>query len=273
MINPTVIHKYSKVILAIFFIGFNISRAISCSCTALYFCEYLKEGSVKIAIEATVLHHKVYSQNDAVYLSVDKIFRDDVGITDTIKLYGESETADCHVDVLRRFPVGAKVYLIIGLQYNGEDWAHEYVNPDAIYENYWEVAPFSCLMILLSVTNNIVSGPILSEVREYPLSSFENHLQNCDYSLEELNSSRCKDLPFRVYPNPSEDGEINIVNQYRYTSINRIRIFDTAGRLLYAQKLDWDPFQKAKFDLKYSGLYIVEFQCEESTFYEKVIIE
>lgn len=195
MFKSSATYKYTKLLLIIFFIGFKIIGVLSCSCPRLYFCEYLKEDVIKIAIEATVLHHKVYPQFDAVYLSVDKIFRDDVGITDIIKLYGESETAGCQVDVLKRFPDGTKVYLIIGLQNNGVDYGHEYVNPDANYEDYWEFAPFSCLMVLLSVTNDIVSGPILNNVPEYPLSSFENHLENCDYSNDELNSFRCQDLP------------------------------------------------------------------------------
>lgn len=78
---------------------------------------------------------------------------------------------------------------------------------------------------------------------------------------------------FIIYPNPSEDGIINIGNQYRYTSIRRVRIFDTSGRLLYTENLELDPFQHAKFDLKFSGLYILEFQCKESTFYKKIIVE
>jgi len=261
-----------KFILALIFISFLISEGQACQCYSLNFCDYLKESAKKIAIEATVLHHKVYSQNDAVYLNVDKIYRDDVGISSIIKLYGKSGTGDCHVDVLKRFPDGVKVYLIVGLEYNGHDVTHGFTNPDAIYENYWEVAPFSCFMVLLNVKNDIVSGRISDKLYEYPLGLFEQHLETCDYSIEELNMFRCHQLPFKVYPNPSADGIINIGNEYYYTAIKRIRIYDISGRLLYDQSFILDPFQHASFDLKNAGLYIVEFQCEGSTLYEKVII-
>jgi hypothetical protein len=250
-----------------------VNKMWSCSCDRIYFCEYLKDADNQIAIEATVLHHKVYLQNDAVFLKVDKVFRDDVGITDVIKLYGKSGTADCHVDVLNRFPDGTKVYLIIGLQYNGNDVSHSFVNPDAIYEDHWEIAPFSCLMISLTVRNNIVTGPILPGVGEYPLAEFESRLQNCDFPEEVLNNSRCTQLPFRIYPNPSTDGIVNIGNLYRYSSIKRIRICDISGRFVYDEILESVPYQKATIRFEYSGVYILEFQCEENTFFEKIIVQ
>ena len=250
-----------------------VSNMWSCTCDRLYYCEYLKNPDNQIAIEATVLHHKVYLQNDAVFLRVDKVFRDDVGITDVIKLYGKAETADCHVNVLDRFPDGAKVYLIIELQYNGNDVSHGFVNPDAIYEDHWEMAPLSCLLVVLEVHNNIVSGPILPELREFPLGEFEKYLQHCDFPEDVLNTNRCDQLPFRIYPNPSRDGIIHIGNHYRYTSIKRIRIFDLSGRNVYDETLDVYPLQKAIVTFTYSGMYILEFRCEENTFIEKLMVQ
>jgi len=228
----------------------------------------------KIVIEATVSHHRIYEQNDAVYLKVDQIFRDDIGITSFIKIYGESGTADCHVDVLKRFPDDSKVYLILGMEFNGEGaWTHSFVNPDDFYEDLWEIAPFSCFMVLLEVKNNIVSGPILPDLSEYPLADFESRLQNCDYPEEVLDNYRCDQLPFIVYPNPSTDGVINIGNLYRYTSISRIRICDLSGRYIYDEIVESIPYQKATFTFDFSGMYILEFHCSDKVFYEKLIVQ
>lgn len=263
--------KYAQIFI-LFWLPIN--KTWSCQCWPFYFCEYLHDADKKIAIEATVIHHRIYLQNDAVYLKVDQVFRDDIGITNVIKLYGKSGTTDCHVDVLRRFPKGSKVYLILGLEYNGEAvWTHSYVNPDNLYEDLWEIAPFSCFMVLLEVKNNIISGPILPELGEYPLAEFESTLQNCDYSEEVLSNYRCNQLPFKIYPNPSTDGIVNIGNLYRNSSIKRIRICDLSGRYLYDKILESIPFQRATIILDYSGLYFVEFQCEENTFFEKVIVQ
>jgi type IX secretion system substrate protein len=250
------------------------TKVWSCLCWPLYFCEYAHDEDKKIVIEATVSHHRIYPQNDAVYLKVDQVFRDDIGITSVIKLYGESETADCHVDVLRRFPDGSKVYLILALEYEGEAvWTHSFVNPDDLYENLWEIAPFSCFMVLLDVKNDIVSGPILPDMYEYPLVEFESRLQNCDFPEEVVDNYRCDQLPFLVYPNPTTDGVINIGNLYYYTSITRIRICDLSGRYIYEENIESIPFQKATFSFDFSGLYILEFQCGDTIFYEKLVVQ
>lgn len=264
------ITKYILVVLAIIL---RISEGQACQCYPLYFCEYLYESSKKVVIEGTVLRHVSYSKDDAVYLKVDQVFRDDVGISGIIKLYGQPETGDCHVDVLKRFPDGSKVYVAIGLEFNGQPVSHSFTNPDALYEDYWEIAPFSCFMALLNVKNGIVSGRIIPQVFEYPLDVFEQHIETCNYSIEDLNISRCNQLPFKIFPNPSSDGTFHIANEYRYTSIKRIRIFDVSGRIIYDQTLEPDTFQKASFHLPHSGLYILEFQCQEAAFFEKVIVE
>ena len=250
------------------------TRIWACLCWPLYFCEYVHDVDKKIVIEATVSHHRIYPQNDAVYLKVDQVFRDDIGITSVIKLYGKSGTADCHVDVLRRFPDGSKVYLIIGLEYEGEAaWTHSFVNPDDFFEDLWEIAPFSCFVVLLQVKNNIVTGPIHPDVGEYPLVEFESRLQSCDYPEEVLDKYRCDQLPFLVYPNPSTDGVINIGNLYRYTSIKRVRICDLLGRYIYDEIVESIPYQKATFSFDFSGMYILEFYCNENIFYEKLIVQ
>lgn len=250
------------------------TKVWSCLCWPLYFCEYFHDEDKKIVIEATVSHHRIYPQNDAVYLKVDQIFRDDIGITSVIKLYGKSGTTDCHVDVLKRFPDGSKVYLILGLEFDGEAaWTHSYVNPDDIFENLWEIAPVSCFMVLLEVKNNIVTGPLLYGLGEYPLAEFESSLQNCEYPKEVLDNYRCDQLPFLVYPNPSTDGVINIGNLYRYTSITRVRICDLSGRYIYDEIIESIPFQKATFTFDFSGMYIIEFHCDDKIFYEKLIVQ
>ena len=166
------------------------------------------------------------------------------------------------------------MYLILGLEDNGEPaWTHSYVNPDDLYEDLWEIAPATCYMVLLDVKNGIVSGPIRSDVREYPVLEFEDRLQSCDYPKEVLDDYRCDQVPFLVYPNPSADGVIHIGNLYRFTSITRIRICDLSGRYIYDEIIASVPFQKAIFSFDFSGMYILEFHCGDQVFYEKMIVQ
>ena len=225
-------------------------------------------------VKVRVGNYKEYSDdNTAVYLEVLKVFRDDVGITSIIKLYGSNECCDCQLRFRQKFIVDSILYLAIGLEYNNQDAGYGIVNPDAIYEDFWEFHPISCLTVVLSKEESRVMGSIAKDIGEYPLSIFEERLENCDYSLDELQEFQCMDTDYIVYPNPSEDGTIYISNHYRYSAINHIQIFDTSGKLVYSEDFEQISYQKTKVEFMHSGFYIIAFTCAQETFYKKIVVE
>src|SRR5687768_7026869 len=134
-----------KIALLTLFVLLSIGFSQACQCERLYFCEYLKDPDKKIVIKARVDNYKEYSpDNTAVYLEVLKIFRDDVGITSIIKLYGTTTCCDCSIDFRSEFIVGDTLYLAIGLEYNNQNIGGTIVNPDDIYEDFWEFYPSAC---------------------------------------------------------------------------------------------------------------------------------
>lgn len=228
----------------------------------------------KIVIKAKVGNYKEYSLNNtAVYLEVLKVFRDDVGISKVIKLYGSNVCCLCLLDFQRRFLVGSIVYVAVGLEYNDMDAGHTINNPDNAFEEFWEFYPSSCLTVLLTEDGEKLTGAIAPDISEYPLSVFEERLNNCSFSLEELHEYQCMDTDYLIYPNPTEDGTIHIENMYKYSAIKHVEIIDISGRSVYSQNFEIDPFQRTDVTLPHSGLYIIAFTCAETTFYKKVIAE
>jgi hypothetical protein len=246
----------------------------ACSCNRLYFCEYLKDPEKKIVIKAKVGTYKEYSpENTALYLEVLDVFRDDVGITPVIKLYGSTTCCLCHLHFQNRFIKGSTIYLAVGLEYNGHDAGNHIVNPDGPYEDYWEFFPSSCLTVVLTTEEGRIKGPIAEYVTEYPMTVFDEKLENCDYSLSELQEYQCADEDYIVSPNPSQDGMITIRNSYDFSAIENIQIFDTSGRLVYSREFESTPFQRTQIEFQDKGLFIIAFRCSQSTFYKKFIVQ
>jgi len=266
--------KTGKVIFLISVFILKISLCIACSCERLYFCEYLKNTDKKVVFEATVVNYKEYSTlNTAVYLKITRIYRDDVGLTEIIKLYGSRQEADCHIDFVNTFKLGANLLIAIGLEYSGQDAGFHIVNPDDIYEDFWEFAPHLCLAIVLTKKDDKIFGPIAPSIFEYPSEIFEERLENCNFSLDELDNYRCADTDYLIYPNPSEDGKVKIVNGFKYSSIDQIKIFTIDGKLLFSMNYHNDPFQRTEIDLKHSGIFIIEITCNEKISYRKFVVE
>ena len=70
------------------FLSFKTGGLSACSCEWPIFCEFLEEPTVKLAFQAKVIKHAEYeSDNLAVYLKLIKKYKDDIQVTDTIKIY------------------------------------------------------------------------------------------------------------------------------------------------------------------------------------------
>ncbi len=266
--------KKQLIILGLFL--FKISILYSCSCERIYYCDYLSDSSeVKIFIKGKVLGHKEYSeQNIAVYIEVLEIFRDDVGVTDTLKLFGGASESDCKVNPYR-FQAESEIYLGLGLTYSDNPVGYEAIDPDLEQDKYWSYGMLLCTMIKLKIEDDIVRGSISENeiINEYPLEIFESRLESCSFSEKELNNYRCNSDNFIVYPNPSNGEEINLRNDYFYTAISIVNIYSIDGKL--KQQLDFsiEPFQKVKFKLEESGIYILEIFCEGNLYYKKIVVK
>lgn len=262
------------IILGLFL--FKTSILFGCSCERKYFCDdYSDLSEDRVFIKGKVIDHVEYSHlNVAVYIEVLDILRDDVGISDTIKLFGDNTNSSCRIYPYG-FKVDSEIYLGLGLTYSGNPIGYDVVDPDLEQDKYWSFGPSLCSTIKLRIKNDIVRGAISEQdlIYEYPLEFFESNLESCSFSLQELNTLKCNSGHFMVYPNPSNGEEINLKNEYFYSSITRVNIYSVDGKLKKQLNFTIDSFQKVKFELDNSGIYILEIFCEEQVYYKKVVVK
>ena len=263
--------KNKKLITLIGFLWIHLTGLFACSCQALFICEYIEEETTTVAFQAKVIEHKEYSpQNLAIYLEIIKRYKDEAGMTDTIKLYGMEIESGCAIDVHSRYPVGDTLIMAIGPSWSSMQIA----NPDSLSENYWEYYPNLCSFIALRVRDGRVRGRITDEILEYPLPLFDEQLDGCQFSVEQLEDLRCSEDNFIVFPNPSTTGKVRIKGEYRWNEFQKIRVFAMDGRLLSEFKdTKGSPVYHAELEGLQNGLNIIEITCSNRIYYKKVIIK
>jgi hypothetical protein len=149
------------------------------------------------------------------------------------------------------------------------------MNPDSLTENYWESYPFLCDFKRLLVKDGRVSGTIANQIFEYPLTLFDNQLDGCNFSVEQLEDSRCAANHYIVFPNPSSTGNVTIQSVYVWNPLQKIRMFGYDGRLIRELKAaDTSEYLYQRVEIKglQDGLYIIEILCNDQRYYKKVII-
>ena len=239
----------------------------ACDCALVPFCQYMQQAQVQATVQARVISSKNYSAyNQAVYLQVIKKYKDELSITDTIKLYGGPNEAACDVDVLQHFQIGDTVLLAFGYIDNYPPVE----NPDAANENYFGLRPQLCYLVELHVLDGIVNGPISTDVWQYPLDRFDDALSDCSFtSLPHPNEY--PDNYIRIYPNPTADGKVYLDTNLPLDLIDRIRVFSIDGRMI-REMTGLNNGQVYMIDIGdlNDALYILEIQCEEKQFYRKL---
>jgi hypothetical protein len=260
-----------KLLILIGFFWTQFSVIYACSCTAIYFCEYIKEETTIVAFQAKVIDHKQYNpQNIAIYLEIIKKYKDGPGMTDTIKIYGRRDESGCGIDVYDRYPIGDTLIVAIGSLW----YYNQIINPDSLSENYWEYYPSLCQFIGLKVKNGKVRGRITKEILEYPLSLFDEHLDGCRFSVKQLDDLRCSEDNFIVFPNPSSSDKVAIEGDYNLNTFQMIRVFGADGKLLIELKdIKANPTYPLELEGFQDGLNIIEITCSGQVFYKKIIIE
>lgn len=260
-----------KLLILIGFYWIHLPVIFACSCEALFICEYIEEETTTVAFQAKVIDHKEYSpQNMAIYLEIIKRYKDEAGMTDTIKLYGREIEAGCAINVCERYPIGDTLIMAIGPAWD----SNQIINPDSLSENYWEYYPVLCDFIGLRVRDGKVRGRITNEILEYPLTLFDDQLDGCRFSVEQLEDLRCSEDNFIVFPNPSSTDKITIKGEYLWNTFQKIRIFGADGRLLNEfNDVIAHPIYHVELEEFQDGLNIIEITCDGRVYYKKIIIE
>jgi len=276
----------SKQLRGLLFLGvfFIAEVAFACSCEVKYFCDYLKleEYDYKmVAVRAKVLDIVAYEDEEgitAAYFEVLEEYRNDVNAGGFIKLYGNSDGADCSPNVYRKFAIGTEVLLIIGVSITNSagttEFDYNYESPISDTGTYWEFGVNTCHSLFLEIENEVVKGRIAEGIFEYPMEFFNDMLEECDFDLQELNEFRCADENYTVYPNPNPTGKVWIKNSYNKPPISLIRIFDASGNFIEEHTFESFPEYYAKkfIEINETGLYFLQIHCEENVVIEQILI-
>lgn len=259
-----------KALLSFFFLLAGLVQGSACSCLASYYCEFIRDSSVHVAVQAKVIHSVVYGpDNYAVYMKVIKNYKAGSPVTDTIKVYGNDWEASCFVNVLGFFPVGDTVIVAFdSFQLSPETL----YNPDSLTEHYTEVRPTLCGMVSLAVQQGMVYGLIHPGVNNYPLSHFQNALNTCDFSGT-TGVSEQPELYFNIFPNPASDGRLYVRIEGQHDPIEKIRLFSIDGRLAGEySNLAGDRYSPIEILLPGSGVHVLEIHISGKTYYRKAIM-
>lgn len=263
--------------LILFFGFFLISQsAFACSCERNYFCDYIKyeEYDYKmVAVRAKITDKIVYEDDtNAIYLEVIESYRDDVGAGNYIKLHGDWQEADCHVNMNRFSPFTEHIF-VIGVsteQYGNLGFPFNSPIPDN--GNYWEFSPLLCDFLSLSINDGVVKGWITDEIFEYPWELFNGSLEDCSFNLTTLNEAKCADEDYAIYPNPSFDGNIIIKNNYRRIPVSQVRVLDYNGQLVLDKFYTPEDNAIIKLNIAQKGLFFVEIICGENKYVRRILV-
>lgn len=251
----------------------TLNSIFSCSCSTIHFCEFVNSQESFLAFRGIIIKHSEFEPfpngfgGQAIYVKIIKKYKDNIGVGDTIKLYGSYDGATCTENLIQR-PIGSTMICAFGEgNHNGG-----ISNPDSLAENYWEWFPNSCFFPNLSLEDETVKGVINSQVRKYPLNLFEENLSNCNFTYDEIIDYDCTDQKMKVYPNPSIDGTVFIKSNYFSNSISNIEIYHIDGSPINSyqsfERINIDKIQVKGF--RY-GVNILKIEAANKTCFKYII--
>ena len=251
------------------FLGLLESHA--CSCDFKPFCDYMSEmDSYNIVVKAKLVRFgSIDDEYHTAYLEVEKKFRDDVSISNMIRLVGRKTWGLCYVDIESRLEVGRSYY--IAFSFNNPEGEGYYESPIPPSNNHWTHVPSQCSFDYLRIEDELVRGWMTNHIIEYPLADIERALDECDFSREILNNFLCKEAEYYIAPNPSNGRDIQIRSSNTYsTNILKIEIFNYQGIRVHHFEY---PRQRMRFDLLEAGVYFARIVCPGRIETKKIIVE
>jgi len=300
--------KLKYLILTVLCLALSIQHLSACSCIrGRLFCEHINQTNDISAFKAVIIKQVDYGwedddwgwgyDNQAVYARVLTIYKDDLGLTDTIKLYGNSQEASCDVNVMSRYRLQDTIILSIAQNYR------TIVNPDSLSENHYQNKLDLCSTYMLHVKDGMVKGEIHAdfvsdyeyenEVFTFSESLFDQSLKDCEFDesaspeshlnptpfpfenidLEPLNFENWN-LDFLVFPNPVvKGGKLRINPKSPPSNLNiELRLISMKGQVLREEKRAINPLHTMDLEGLDTGIYIVEMKTGDQRLCRKVFV-
>lgn len=245
-------------------------ESTACSCILTSFCEATQEYN-EVAVKVRAFRQVTYGAEDteapqfydvfATYLEVLEVYKDEIQLTDTIKLYGSVNSASCEVDVHNVFPIGETVITTLSGWY-----ADRINNPDSLTEQFSEAYPNICSMINLQVDGDMVEGFITDKRERISIRKF---LNRCNLSTASLNG--CNNRDIRAFPNPTPNGTVNILHP-KTDDILSINVYTITGQLLNRHQVSDNTEPSTVQDVQLAaGINIIEIVGREESCWQKVV--
>ncbi len=243
---------------------------VACSCTGITFCELVHRSYFAIAFKGEVIDNVEYDDgNVAIYIAIEKVYRGDNSVTDTIKLYGsQASSVLCEFDVVSKFPIGTEMIAAVGRS------SQTITNPDAATEDYWEVKTSPCIFVNLQISNGNVNGAVAPEIMEYAFDEFEENFDDCISINSDLKKIKCSENNLLVFPNPTFDGNVNLISNFFENSIAQINVYASNGKFVKTRNhLDIGFSNNISLSQLPKGVHVLEIiSKDDQKCYRKILV-
>lgn len=260
-----------RLLLFIFICAPQITFA--CSCLPFFFCNALHSNAPLVAFKGVVIDTVTYNEtNQVVVIKVLKRYRDDFGLTDTLRLFGQHNTAGCAVDVLDAFHLGDTIRVLTKQNYQPADI------PGVPQGHYYQNYLVSCATKVIYNRGSLVNGYLYESDQgkkyyEYPADLIETALDNCSFGNETLTQTPFDSNQFDLLPNPVSGNFFYI--KPRHSSIyklDKVRLIAVNGRLVREYPAtEFNIMQEFDLSGLPRGVYIVEVVYQGQSAFKRLV--
>lgn len=259
-----------RIITFIFILLFSLNNAKACSCACVYFCDYADAMETGLVVYGEVTDKVSYGvDNQAIYLTVlNKIRGGD--ITNIVKIYGAENSVTCS-ESIGSYDIGDQ--FIFSFDDSLLHWNGPIVNPDANIEDYVEYRPVTCGRHRLSVINGMVRGKIKTgqTVSEYPLDLFIQEVNDCSFSVTNVEVAPKVEENFVIHPNPVTEVitiKNTLINQGNIT----VKFYSSDGKLVHVREDFPLNEQVSNLPSLGSGVFYLEIIWKRKRTVKKIIL-
>ncbi len=264
-----------KVLFFLFF-SFSLNAVFACSCNPISFCDRLEySGSDMVIFRGTITDKVVYDNSaDAVFLEVNRVYRDNVGIGSLVKLYGghDGNPTSCDMFLRDKFEIGEEVAVsLFARSADGINHGWAFTNSPGEPAGDWQFGAMQCNLQILRFNEEIVNGFIAPGVNAYPKELFDEAIENCNFDVKTAAETDCAYNDVSIYPNPSAPGVIQIFSDFRTTPYTEIEVYDPSGRYMETLKIE-NYFYYAETEMRKKGVWFLKIKCEAGFRTKRVVI-